>query len=137
MQKIFLRGIFLQINEVWIEALICAQRCHSIMAQTTMAHASMASPLWRRSGFAHSGMARSSTAQVRCGIVSVRRIPVWRSSGVALFRYDAFQYGAGPVRRISVWRSSDVALRNIVLNVPCRVRLVIYTTKTKYSNYTN
>ena len=67
------------------------------MAQTIMAHASMASPLWRRSGLAHSGMARSSTA---------------------LFRYDAFQYGAGPVRRISVGRSSGVALRNIVLNVP-------------------
>ena len=47
------------------------KRCHSIMAQTTMAHASMASPLCRRSGLAHSGMARSSTAQFRCGAVSV------------------------------------------------------------------
>ena len=28
---------------------------------------------------------------------------------MALFRYGAFQYGAGPVRRISVWRSSGVA----------------------------
>ena len=57
-------------------------RCHSTMAQITMAHASMASPLWRRSSLAHSGM----------------HLPVRRSSGVALFRY-----GAGSVRRISVW----------------------------------
>ena len=48
-------------------------RCHSTMAQITMAHASMASPLWRRSSLAHSGMARSSTAQFRCGAVSVWR----------------------------------------------------------------
>ena len=46
-------------------------RCHSTMAQITMAHASMASPQWRRSSLAHSGMARSSTAQFRCGAVSV------------------------------------------------------------------
>ena len=48
-------------------------RCHSTMAQITMAHASMASPQWRRSSLAHSGMARSSTAQFRCGAVSVWR----------------------------------------------------------------
>ena len=48
-------------------------RCHSTMAQITMAHASMASPLWRRSSLAHSGMARSSTAQFWCGAVSVWR----------------------------------------------------------------
>ena len=48
-------------------------RCHSTMAQITMAHASMASPLWRRSSLAHSGMARSSTAQFRCGPVSAWR----------------------------------------------------------------
>ena len=46
-------------------------RCHSTMAQITMVHASMACPLWRRSSLAHSGMARSSTAQFRCGAVSV------------------------------------------------------------------
>ena len=48
-------------------------RCHSTMAQITMAHASMASPQWRRSSLAHSGMARSSMAQFRCGAVSVWR----------------------------------------------------------------
>ena len=46
-------------------------RCHSTMAQITMAHASMAGPQWRRSSLAYSGMARSSTAQFRCGAVSV------------------------------------------------------------------
>ena len=48
-------------------------RCHSTMAQITMAHASMASPLWCRSSLAHSGMARSSTAQFWCCAVSVWR----------------------------------------------------------------
>ena len=48
-------------------------RCHSTMAQITMAHASMASPLWRRSSLAHSGMAPSSTAHFLCGAVSVWR----------------------------------------------------------------
>ena len=56
-------------------------RCHSTMAQITIAHASMACPAWR---------------------IPVWHVPVRRSSGVALFRYSAFQYGAGPVRRISV-----------------------------------
>ena len=60
-------------------------RCHSTMAQITMAHASMASPLWRRSSLAHSCMVRSSTAQFRCGAVSVWRIPVWRRSSTAHF----------------------------------------------------
>ena len=46
-------------------------RCHSTMAQITMAHASMVCPLWRRSSLVHSGMARSSTEQFRCGAVSV------------------------------------------------------------------
>ena len=48
-------------------------RCHSTMAQITIAHASMASPLWRMSSLTHSGMARSSTAQFRCGAVSIWR----------------------------------------------------------------
>ena len=72
--------------------------CHSIMAQTTMAHASMASPLWRRSGLAHSGMARSSTAQFLCGAVSVRRIPVWRRSSTAHFSMAQFRCGASKHR---------------------------------------
>ena len=55
-------------------------RCHSTMAQITLAHASMASPLWRRSSLAHSGMAPSSTAQFRCGAVSV-----WRRFSTAHF----------------------------------------------------
>ena len=55
----------------------------STMAQTTMAHATMVSPLWRRSSLAHSSMARSSTAQFRCGAVSVWRIPVRRCFGIA------------------------------------------------------
>ena len=38
----------------------------SNMAQTTMAHAPMASPLWLRSSLAHSSM-----AQFRCGAVPV------------------------------------------------------------------
>ena len=45
-------------------------RCHS----TIMAQITMASPQWRRSSLAHSGMARSSTAQFRCGAVSVWRM---------------------------------------------------------------
>ncbi len=72
--------------------------CHSTMAQTTMAHASMASPLWRRSGLAHSGMARSSTAQFRCGAVSVWRIPVWRRSSTANFSMTQFRCGASKHR---------------------------------------
>ena len=70
----------------------------STMAQTTMAHASMASPLWRRSGLAHSGMARSSTAQFRCGAVSVRRIPVWRRSSTAHFSMAQIRCGASKHR---------------------------------------
>ena len=50
------------------------------------------------------------------------------------FHYGADHYGAGPVWRIPVWLSSvlahaGVVLRNIVLNVPCRVRRVVYAIK--------
>ena len=57
-------------------------RCHSTMVQITMAHASMASPLWCRSSLAHSGMARSSrpTAQFWC-----RAVSVWRRFRTAHF----------------------------------------------------
>ena len=101
---------------------ICVQakeRCHSTMAQTTMAHASMTIPLWRRSSLAHPGMARSSTAQVRCGAVSVLRIPVWRRSSTAHFTMAQFRVGASKHRR-----------KRAVPHVTCRLQ-------TKYSNYTN
>ena len=65
-------------------------RCHSTMAQITMAHASMASPLWRRSSLAHSGMARSSTAQFRYGAGSVRRISVWLGRQFKVIRQHWF-----------------------------------------------
>ena len=53
-------------------------RCHSTMAQTTMPHASMTIPLWRRSSLAHPGMARSSTAQVQYGAFHYGAVPGWR-----------------------------------------------------------
>ena len=93
--------------------------CHSTMAQTTMAHASMTIPLWRRSSLAHPGMARSSTAQVQCGAVSVWRIPVWRRPSTAHFTMAQFRVGASKHRR-----------KRAVPGVTCRLQ-------TKYSNYTN
>ena len=73
------------------------KRCYSAMAQTTMAHASMASPLCRMCGLAHSGMARrSSMAQFRC--VSVWRIPVWLRSSTAHFSMVQFRRGASKHR---------------------------------------
>ena len=68
------------------------------MAQTTMPHASMAIPLWRRSGLAHSDMACSSSAQIWCGAVSVWRIPVWRRSSTAHFSMAQFRCGASKHR---------------------------------------
>ena len=93
--------------------------CHSTMAQTTMAHASMTIPLRRRSSLAHPGMARSGTAQVRCGAVSVWRIPVWRRPSTAHFTMAQFRVGASKHRR-----------KRAVPRVTCRLQ-------TKYSNYTN
>ena len=76
--------------------------------------------------YGESAMAQVRLGAFRYGAFHYGAVPV------ALFRYDAFQYGAGPVRRISVWRSSSVALRNIVLNVPCRMRLVYVFFKESY-----
>ena len=63
--------------------------------------------------YGDSTMAQVQLGAFHYGAGPVRRISVWRSSGVvhssmAQVQYGAFQYGAGPVWRISVWRSSGV-----------------------------
>ena len=65
-------------------------------------------------------MAQVQLDAFQYGAFQYRAVPVWRCfamthSSMAQVQYGAFQFGAVPVWRL---------LRNIVLNAPCRVRLV-------------
>ena len=78
--------------------------------------------------YGESAMAQVQLDAFQYGAFQYGAVPMWRCfamthSSMAQVQYGAFQFGAVPVWRL---------LRNIVLNAPCRVRLVCVFFKESY-----
>ena len=118
-------------NNSFKSSLSLSPRFRATMAQTTMAHASMASPLWRMPEWRRSSMTQVQHGAFHYGAVPVCRISVWRmpvcrSSGVALFQCVAVSPSVArrhaSMAHALVCRSSGVALFQCVAVSPSVAR---------------